>query len=481
MEPLTLTHPDGTIEVLYDPTPKQRLFHAREEPNVLFYGGRGSGKSVALRWEAHIRALATPGFTYCILRRTSPELQKSHLMFIDEEMKKLGGYFHGTKMMAVYPNGSKGIYSHCADDKDVLNLLSAQFVWMGFDEVSTFPWEMFTKLAASVRVNLSSGLVGMVRCCTNPLGVSAEEINRYFLLKDIETEEDPQYNPNDWYAIQGNLEDNPHIDAEQYRKRFSGLSATTRKAWVDGEFSLENALFDFQPRITIEEDGERKTIPYHVLPSIERDKIIAASQIYRAYDHGYFPDPAVCLWIAHLGNRYVVIHEAVWRKEVASKIAEDIKGITEDLGIKRVITTYCDPTMDIHTGHDVRTLRDIFEYHGVPMDPSINNRELYAASVHQALAEEAMPHVPRLQIFGKGAPYLTKTLPQQRYNPKRVLAMDDHPHDHATVALAYFLISHSSEQRQEIPEPKQIPRWLRPKLGDRFVLGSDNVRDKSYH
>lgn len=481
MEPLILTNPDGSQEILYRPHPKQAEFHARTEPNVLMWGGRGSGKSVALRWEAHIRAMSTPGFTYCILRRTYPELQKSHLLYVAGEMRKLGGHFlHGDKI-AVYPNGSKGFYSHCSDETDVLNLLSAQFAWMGFDELSTFPWEMFTKLSASVRVPFDSNLIAMVRACTNPLGASAEEINHYFIEKDVDPSVDPEYVPEDWYNIRANLEDNPSIDAVQYRKRFSGQPAYVRKAWLDGEFVTENALFDFYPdRYPTLPNGETGTIrqPYHVIPRIEVEELVKKTQIYRAYDHGYFPDPAVCLWIAHLGNRYIVFHEKTWTKTVAADIAADIKAIDKSLGIERVVNTYCDPTMDIHTGHDIRTLRDIFESHGVPMEPSLNNREMYATSIHQALSNEIEPNLPKLQIYAKGAPYLVKSIPQMRFNPKKTKSMDNHHHDHPVVALAYFLMSQASYDHNPAPTSNSpIPRWMRPKLGERDHLGTESVRD----
>lgn len=224
---------------------------------------------MALRMEAHSRALANEGYVYCVLRRKYPELEKSHLVYLPAEMKKLGGYYNHSKKKAFYPNGSVGVFSQCADDEDVLNLLSAQFSWMGFDELSTFDWDKFTKLSASVRVTKDSGLIAMVRGCTNPLGPSAGDINRYFVNKDVTAEEDENYNPDDWFAIKANAIDNPHLDIDQYMKRFSGQAAHVRKAWVDGDFVLENALFDFRPTALIEdEDGNPKVIPYHVIHSL---------------------------------------------------------------------------------------------------------------------------------------------------------------------------------------------------------------------
>lgn len=466
MDGLRLSMPDGSIKTLYEPTPAQQLFHERTEPNVLFYGGRGSGKSMALRWEAHARALSYPGFKYCILRRTYPELLRSHLIELPREMKELGGFFHHTDKKAIYPNGSVGFFSHCQNEQDVLNLLSAEFYWAGFDEISTFEFDMFTKLAASVRVPTGIGLTAMVRAATNPLGVSAEMINRYWIDKDITLDEDPYYNPNDWYAIKANVEDNPHIDANQYKARFSGLPEHVRKAWVDGDFSLENALFDLHPRL----NGR----PYHVISELDLPKILSVSTVYRAIDAGWFPDPTVCLWIAHLGNRHIVFHEKIWFKTTAMDIAEEIKAEDAKLGIKKVAITYCDPSMDINTTADIRTIKEVYEVCGIPMENSINNREMYATVLHNALAEEAGDALPRIQFYTdgkKGCPYLVRTIPQMRYHPTKQKAMDDHKHDHAVVACCYYLLSHSADLRNEIQFGRPLPRWMREKPKERHPLG----------
>lgn len=202
-------------------------------------------------------------------------------------------------------------------------------------------------------------------------------------------------------------------------------------------------------------------------------------RVYRAFDMGFYPDPAVCLWIAHLGNRYIVFKEKLWFRTVASDIAKDI--IKESEGM-RVSATYCDPSMDFQTGADVRTIKGIFEENGVPMETSVNNREHYAHAVHTALSEEVAPGIPRLQILdgdGKidGCPYLIKTIPMMQFNEKRPMALADHKHDHAVVALAYFLISIGSYEHRVI-KSSTIPRWMHPKTTNASVLGSESVRDR---
>lgn len=476
---LAIRHPDGREEVLYEPTPKQLEFHERTEPNVLFFGGRGSGKSMALRWEAHIRAMSTPNFRYVILRRNFPELEKSHLVHIPREVRLLGAEYVQNSKQIRYPNGSLGFFSHCAGEEDVLNLLGSEFYWMGVDELSTFPWEMFTKLAISVRVPKGLGITAFVRATTNPLGPSADEINRYFVEKDITYEEDPTYDPAEWCSIKANAKDNPHLDLDQYAKRFVGIPEHVRKAWIDGDFVLENALFDVRPKILVKQtDGTERLEPYHYVDSLDLDSVIKNAQIYRSIDLGWFPDPTYVLWIAHLGSRIIAFNEKILYKTVAADVARIIKEEDEKMGVRRVVNTYCDPVMDINTSHDVHTIKDILESKGIPLEVSINNREMFASSIHSALQGEAGPNLPKLQIWTKGCPYLAKSLPKQRYDVDHPLRLGNQKDDHPAVTLAYFLISSAAVDRVTAQSQISVRPWMKPRGPSRWTLGSENVRDK---
>jgi hypothetical protein len=466
-------------EVLYVPTEKGQEYHLRTEPNVLLYGGRGSAKSTTGRWDAHMRALANPGFMYVVLRRTYPELEKSHLVHVPREMKLLGGTYNQTSHKAYYPNGSIGFFSHCANDEDVLNLLSAEFHLMFFDEISTFEWEHYVKLAASVR-STNPNIIAQAKSATNPLGPSAMKINEYFVDKNVDSDEDPDYEPANWFAIKANLDDNPYLPKEEYSKRFSGLPLAVRKAWVDGEFAFENALFGFHPMGDGKEHGELGK-PYHVINDIDMEKVVKSATIYRTIDSGWFPDPTVCIWFAHLGNRHIAIHEKTWYKTVAADVAADILEEDRQLGISKVAMTYCDPSMDVNTTADIKTIKEIYEANGIPMECSINKRDMFASVMHHALSEEAYENTPRLQIYvrGKsaGCPMLVRTIPQMRYDEKRTEFMADHKQDHWVVAACYYLMSHSSDPRASHPTPKKNPRWMQPKQSTRFILGSDQIRN----
>jgi hypothetical protein len=271
---LNVTLPDGTPHMMYEPTSLKHLwFHQTNTKNVLAWGNRGGGKSHLLRFDAHMRALSVPNASLILVRRTYPELMKSHLQFINSEMAMLGGDYHKTEHIAYYPNGSKLFFSHVSTEADSLNLLSAEFIAAYFDELSTIDWDFFVKLGASVRIGgklKDAGIKGVIRAATNPLGPSAHQVFSYFVNKDVDPDDDPDYNPNDWDSVKIQMSDNHHIDSEDYLKQFSGMPGYLKKAWLEGEFALENQLFDFHKT--------KNEKPYHVineLPTIGRYPIIS--------------------------------------------------------------------------------------------------------------------------------------------------------------------------------------------------------------
>lgn len=242
---------DGSMDLLYEPQPKQKLYHASTVANLIMEGPRGTGKSLCERWDMHMRALAYPGYTYLMLRRTMPELRKSHLLFIQREMERFTSFYPSSTYLkgvseAHYGNGSIGLFGHCETDADIERYLSAQFCAIVFDEITTFEWDMVTRIASSCRVEEGSGLLAILRGGTNPMGTSAESVYRYFIGKDITPEEDPEYNPNDWGSIRVDRSDNRYLDNAQYDKRFAGLPDAYKKAWMLGEWRVEGAYFDIR-------------------------------------------------------------------------------------------------------------------------------------------------------------------------------------------------------------------------------------------
>jgi hypothetical protein len=468
---LRVENETGT-KTLFVPSPRQTEIMMSQAPNLFAWGNRGGGKSVCLRMYCHMLACLIPGFRYAILRTSFPELFKNHLSYLEGEMIDLGGETKGfrynkTEHVCYYPHGSMGLYAQCATDADVKKILGAEVALVVFDEAPTFQWEHMRLIAGSIRVPAGSGLIPMTRYLGNPIGESIDELWKYFIDKDVDLTDDPEYRPNDWEAIEIRIEDNPHLNAKQYWRQMSGLRKHWLKAWKDGVRVEEDALFEFLPS----KDGR----PYHVVTEVPRysdgkplytiDSVGRYHfpdwvRIYRAYDHGFDPDPAICLWFAVYGRRILCFKEKLWYRTLSTDIAADI--VKESAGL-HVVTTFCDPSIDIDTGADVYTIRQKMENAGVPMDPAINNREVFADAIHTLLEEKVTPHVPRLQFVAGEVAYTTKWLPRMKCDAHNTAAMGRHKHDHGPVCIAYFGMSQIPETTDT--KPVRPRRFLTPSRG----------------
>lgn len=464
---------DGTKDLLYEPQDKQRLYHAATTPNLIMEGPRGTGKSLCIRWDFHVRALAYPGYTYLILRRTMPELRKSHLLHIGREMDsftpiyKESTYLKGI-FQANYGNGSVGLFGHCETEQDIEKYLSAQFCAIAFDEITTFDWSMITRISSSCRVEADTGLIAIVRGGTNPLGISAEEVYRYFIAKDITPEEDPEYNANDWDHIHIARADNKYLDNEQYDKRFAGLPEAYRKAWMLGEWGVEGAYFSLRSEHLVAEAPAIIVKASDTLDSsrnkrFEMMECMDWLDTYRILDWGWHAaDPTVCLWVAVLPNgREVPFMENLWVMTPAQKVAEDIKRMSDGM---KVVTTFADPTMwdgEKEMGH---CLADEFEQRGIAMTKAVNDRTAAGYAIQEHLNQVLDDKLPKLQILesGKvGCPTLVRALRSMRIDKKRPGRIADHKQDHLPICLGYFCMAGVGPSR--MPSSSSIPFWMRPK------------------
>jgi hypothetical protein len=491
MEPPTQPSPYAIVindQIFFDPTPRQAESWRITALNRFIWGNRGSGKSHSTRVYAHAKALAHPGLKYIVIRRSFPELSKNHLVYLDDEMKKFGGRYNKSEHICYYENGSIGFYAQCASDQDVRKVVGAEAAIIIFDEAPELDWAWMRLISASVRVPVGSGYGPEVWYLGNPIGPSIDDLFKYFIEKDVDPLEDPEYRPEDWQALRMDLSDNPYLDADQYRKQFAGIPEHIRTAWLDGERVATRQLFRLRKSITVQRPTESGSIedvriPYHVIPEMplfDGKPIIDQPwvQLYRAFDDGWSPDPAYALWLAVAGDQIIAYQEKIWYETTIKDIAVQMQDMT---GGRRVLQTFCDPTLDMHTSADILTRKDLFARAGVPMTASVNDRAWYARAVNEALNTEIGEHRPKLVIVESACPYLVKAIPKMRFDEHNPHKMADHKDDHPVVTLAYFLISWGSIASTAPRQPSERPWWMQS-LGIRtpgpWRLGTESMRKR---
>jgi phage terminase large subunit len=455
---IVLTRKNGTEYSWYTPQPHQILYHESKAPNLLALGTRNTGKSVQMRKDAIIRCMMYPGYKVLILRRTIPDLRKSHLRFINAEMKQLGdgvGYYRETTFDVKFTNDSFIQFSHCEQLKDVENYLGSEWDLIIFDELSTFTLEMFLTISAAARSTIDKPYTALVRAGSNTLGVGAAWMKQWFIDKNVNYEEYPDYNPDDFEMQFSTLDQNRYVSYEAYVKRLKNLPDHIRRAWLLGEFIIEGAYFtDFRPNkdndcwhVIDREPKWRDAVgKYHDLHDL------SWLNVYRAVDWGYWPDPAVCLWIAVLPSKQAIVFKELHRtRTLAKDFAQLIKKESEGM---HVVDTFCDPTMEIKTGVDY-SIGEIFEQNGIPITTSINDRVKFGYAIHDYL-NTLIDGKPQLQIV-KTCAELIRTI------PKKIASGEDH----WAVALAYFCMSQISPSND--PVTPSVHKWMTPKQQSRSL------------
>lgn len=475
-------------KVLYAAWPKQVALHECTIPNFLLEGERGTGKSHSLRWDCHLSAMAYPGYKYLILRRTMPELRKSHLKWIEREMDSLEGRALGVRTgnpECYYKNGSVGIFGHCETEADIEKYLSAEFYKIVFDEIVTFEWEMVTRISTSCRVAGQAeedGVEACVRGGTNPLGVSAEDVYRYFIGKNITPEEDAEYIPHEWGSLHMTMDDNPSLNRAKYLKRFAGLAEAYKKAWLRGEWGVDGAYFTITPDMLTTEleavDAYQPGASYKLgdlrLPFTRFPWI----HVYRLFDYGWH-DPSVCLWVGVLPNgREIAFQEQMWVETPIKEIVADMKKSSDNM---RIITTICDPTLwdgEKEMGH---CMADEMEALGVACTKGVNDRTAGPRAVQEGLNTRLPDGKPKTMIYvdeaaGTGCVNLVKALRAMRVDKKKPGRMADHKMDHLPVCLGYFRQAGVGPSQPPVIETRYGHLLNNLRGSGRKILGSDGVR-----
>jgi len=98
-----------------------------------------------------LRRLEYANTTGLILRRTYPELYKSHIIKMFEEFPITRGWWNEQRKEVAFPNGSKLFFGSAEHEKDMANFYSAEFADIMVDESQEFSQDELEKLTGSNR------------------------------------------------------------------------------------------------------------------------------------------------------------------------------------------------------------------------------------------------------------------------------------------------------------------------------------------
>ncbi len=409
--------------ITLQPNKKQLEFFAAQD-KYLFYGGaKGGGKSWCVRWKQIHRRLKYPKSRGLLLRRTYPELLRTHIEKVLQELPRDIYKYDSQKHFLYFPNGSVLEFGSCQYEQDVKQYQGAEYDDIGIDEVTQFTEHQFNILKSILRTTRSD-LKTQMYLAANPGGVGHGWIKRLFIDKELP---DHRYIPAKVY-------DNPILMQADpdYVKQLENLPETLRRAYLDGDWDIfEGQVF-----------GEwRRDI--HVVTTL--DASLKSCKKIITFDWGYNA-PGCALWMAYapenqLGvSRVYVYRELYQNQKTPEQWAKEIKQYLQDEEVDHIVLPHdCFSKLG---GRD--SIADVFRRElGIPIIAGRtlekDARKNRLALTHQYLSQAA-DGKPYLQVYVTCRNTI-RTLPELVYSVTALEDVDTDGEDHAYDALSLGLLN----------------------------------------
>jgi hypothetical protein len=292
------------------PTPRQKLFLDLENEKEVFYGGAaGGGKSSALLMDA-LKYVEVANYSALLLRRTYADLSKQGALMdrAKEWLTGTGAAWNEQRKMWTFPSGARLAFGYLETENDKYQYQGAEYQYIGFDELSQFTETQYTYLFSRLRRLQGSDVPIRMRSGSNPGGVGANWVKERFIPDEFTPED--AIEERIWtkqsvdeengkvitrYFVPARLDDNPHLDQDEYDESLAELDPVTRAQLRRGDWQITvkgDILYMWDER-------------YHVITWSMFEKVFGSRHIPLHWKLGVFQDwgtteghPCVTSWFA---------------------------------------------------------------------------------------------------------------------------------------------------------------------------------------
>lgn len=150
---LELTTPRMCEEyMLHTPHPPQQVFLTLNHREAMFGGAAGGGKSDALLMAA-LQYVDVPGYSALLLRRTWPDLVRPNAIMdrARQWLENTDATSHDGGREWRFPSGARITFGYAQYEKDKYKYQSAEYQFVGFDELTQFQQAIYEYLFSRIR------------------------------------------------------------------------------------------------------------------------------------------------------------------------------------------------------------------------------------------------------------------------------------------------------------------------------------------
>jgi len=190
------------------PTPKQAAFLLLPHQEAFYGGAAGGGKSDALLMAA-LQYVDVPHYAAILFRRTYTDLSLPGAL-MDRAHEWLGNTaarWQDKSKTWMFPSGATLTFGYLETENDKRRYQSAEFQFIGFDELTHFTETQYRYLFSRLRRPDGCSVPIRMRGASNPGGPGHEWVKQRFLVEGAEAGR---------IFISANVEDNPHVDQAEY-------------------------------------------------------------------------------------------------------------------------------------------------------------------------------------------------------------------------------------------------------------------------
>ena len=462
----------ASVTINYEPTPKQRMFHASKANEILYGGAAGGGKTKAIVMDALFRCLQYPGITAVVFRRTYQELEdtdiKEALASYPDKLAKYNAGRHEFRLM----NGSMILFRHCENEADRFKYSGLEAQAMYFDELTTFTQTIYDFLKTRLRAKKALGVVPVIRSASNPGNIGHGWVKKMFVDAGpyMEIREQKVYSEAlhktkviRTQYIPSLAMENPYI-TDDYIFELEQKPEALRKALLNGDWdSFEGQVFKEFVNDPAHYADKKWT---HV---IDPFPIPSYWPRYFGFDHG-FTKPFSCGWWA-MGPDGCLYRYREWygcKPRQANvgieitpvEIADGILEREEEESQNNItVLRTADPAIfDKSRGESVADQMApgyMMRKKGVVFSKGDHARIAGKMQIHERLRFDADGR-PKLQVFSTCKDFI-RTVPNLPYSEKKPEDVDSEAEDHIYDETRYVCMDHPIAATK--PQQKEYKPW----------------------
>lgn len=313
-----------------EPSMTQKVFLRSNNIEALFGGAAGGGKSSALLMAA-LQYVDVPGYTAILFRRTYADLALPGAL-MDRFLEWIKEYpeikWNANTYTATFPSTARITFGYLNNKSDYLRYKSAQFQFVGMDEVTEireYDYQyLFSRMRRPAQGPLSRVPLRM-RAASNP---APNWVRQRFLV------EGPQ---DGRIFVKSLLEDNPGVQQDSYRRMLQELSPVERAQLEMGDWWATSlgTMFLREDFEVVEADE----LPTFIAPKVVRFWDMAGTKVT---DENKDPDwTAGVLLIYEAGVGYVM--DVTRIREESPEVEDLVRNTAADDGVSVPIRVEQEP------------------------------------------------------------------------------------------------------------------------------------------